>query len=294
MKLKRFFINLAYGAAIGVGMIIPGVSGGTIAVILKIYDKLIEALGDLKKNFKANIGFIFNILLGAALGFAIMFFPLKFALDRAPFPTCMLFAGLMLGSLPKLFKDGQSYGFLKINILSVIIPFAAVIAISVINIFVSAGNADLSANMPVGGYFAVAGVAMVASCALVIPGVSGSMLLMILGYYKPVLGLISSLSSDFIHSAIVLMIFAAGLVIGFFSIAKLMKFLLRRFPRGTRWAIIGFVAASVPSILIVFDYTSQLNSIQIAAGCILLALGAVSAYALTAYAEKKSPRNNKQ
>lgn len=289
MKLKRFFINLACGAAIGVGIIIPGVSGGTIAVILKIYDRLIDALGNLRKNFKANILFILNILLGAAIGFAAMYFPLKWALEHAPFPTCMLFAGLMLGSLPQVFKDGLKSGFKKISLLSVIIPFAAVIGICFINIFVSAGNADLSANMTVGGYFAVAGVAVLASCALVIPGVSGSMLLMILGYYAPVLGLISGIFTDFAHSALVLAIFAAGLVIGFFTIAKLMKWFLSRFPRGTHWAIAGFVAGSIPGILIVFDYSSSpLGTAHILVGCVLLALGAVAAYALTAYSVKKS------
>lgn len=287
MKIKRFFINLACGAAIGVGMIIPGVSGGTIAVILKIYDKLIDALGNLKKNFKKNILFILNILLGAAAGFAVMYFPLKWALEHAPFATTSLFAGLMLGSLPNLFKDGKKLGFKKLNILSAIIPFAAVIGLCALNLLITAGDADLSAGMPVWRYIAVFCVAMLASCALVIPGVSGSMLLMILGYYSPVLGLIGALTTDFAHSALVLVLFSAGLIIGFFSIAKFMKLMLSRFPRGTHWAIIGFVAGSIPALFIVFDYSINLNATNIAVGCILLAFGAIAAYALSAYAEEK-------
>lgn len=288
MNVKGFFKNLACGAAIGIGMIIPGVSGGTIAVILKVYDKLIGALGNLKKDFKGNIGFLANILLGAALGFIAAYFPLKWALEHLPLPTIMLFAGLMAGSLPKLFKDSKSYGFAKTNILSAVIPFAAVLLISLAGMYLSLGEADLSKSMPVWGYFEVIAVAMLASCALVIPGVSGSMLLMILGYYAPVLGLISGLRVDFLHSFAVLALFAAGLIVGFFSIARLMKFLLERFPRGTRWAIFGFVLASVPAIFIVFDYSSApLGWLHILSGCILCLLGAVAAFALTAYAESK-------
>lgn len=272
------------GAAIGVAMIIPGVSGGTIAVLLDIYDKLIDALGNLRKNFKENAAFLLPVLLGAVLAFAAAYFPLDYALRYAPLPTVLLFAGLMTGSVPKLFKDCKSNGFKKSNILSVILPFLAIMAICVAKLFVAAGSADLSAGMPVWGYFALVAVAMLASCALVIPGVSGSMLLMILGYYYAIFAAVRSATDNFWHAALVLALFAFGLVIGFFSIAKLMKLFLEKFPRGTHWAIWGFVLGSIPAIFIVFDYSSApLGAVQIAIGCILFALGAIGTYALTAY-----------
>ena len=288
MKVKSFFKNLLCGAAIGVAMIIPGVSGGTVAVLLNIYDKLINALGNLRKDFKANIAFLLPVLFGVVLAFAAMYFPLKYALEYAPFPTVMLFAGLMVGSFPKLFKDSKAFGFEKLHIISVVLPFIVIIGISLLKLFVAAGDADLSAGMPIWGYFAIIGVAMLGSCALVIPGVSGSMLLMVLGYYAPVLGLISLLTSDFWHAALVLGLFAIGLIIGFFSIAKLMKFFLQKFPRGTRWAIIGFVLGSIPALFIVQDYSIfPMNGLQVAAGIILCALGAVATYAITAYVDGK-------
>lgn len=288
MRVKEFFKNLGCGAVIGVAMIIPGVSGGTVAVLLNIYDKLINALGNLRKDFKANVAFLLPILIGLAAAFAAMYFPLKYALEHAPFPTVMLFVGLMVGSFPKLFKDSSAFGFKKCNTCSILLPFIAIIAICVLKLFVNAGEADLSANMPIWGYVAIIGIAMLASCALVIPGVSGSMLLMILGYYAPVLGLLSGIFTDFWHSALVLALFAVGLIVGFFSIAKLMKFFLEKYPRGTRWAIIGFVLGSIPAIFIVFDYAgSPMSGLQIAAGVVLCALGAVASYALTAYVEGK-------
>ena len=279
---------MACGAVIGVAMIIPGVSGGTVAVLLNIYDKLISALGNIRNNFKQNMAFLIPIVLGLALAFAAMYFPLKYALEYAPFPTVMLFVGLMIGSIPKLFKDCKTFGFKKCNLYSILLPFAAVITICILKFFISAGEANLSASMPIWGYFAIIGVAMLASCALVIPGVSGSMLLMILGYYAPVLGLISALLTDFWHSALLLALFAVGLIVGFFSIAKLMKFFLSRFPRGTRWAILGFVLGSIPSIFLVFDYVnSPMDGLQVAAGIVLCAFGAVATYALTSYVESK-------
>ena len=289
MKVKSFFKNLGCGAAMGVAMIIPGVSGGTVAVLLNVYDELINALGNLRKNFKKNVAFLIPILLGMVLSFAAMYFPLKYALEYAPFPTVMLFAGLMAGSLPKIFKDTKAFGFKKLNLCSILLPFIIIIAICVTNLYLSAGAADLSANMPIWGYFAIIGVAMLGSCALVIPGVSGSMLLMILGYYAPVLGLFSMLTSDFLHAALVLALFAIGLLIGFFSIAKLMKFFLNKYPRGTRWAIIGFVLGSLPALFIVQEYAKfPMDGLQVAAGIVLCAFGAIATYAMTAYVEGKT------
>lgn len=105
MKIKEFFKNTGLGAAIGVAMIIPGVSGGTIAVLFKVYDRLINAISDLRRDFKNSFMFLLPIVIGALLGIAALYFPLKYAIQYAPIPTILLFAGLMLGSCPKLFKD---------------------------------------------------------------------------------------------------------------------------------------------------------------------------------------------
>lgn len=288
MRLKRFLKNFASGGAIGVAMIIPGVSGGTVAVLLNIYEELISAVSGLRRHFKENFLFLLTVLAGAAVAFAAIVIPLKIALQRAPLPTVMLFAGLMIGTVPKLLKECRTFGFEKRDTGAILLPFAAIIAICILKVFISAGDADLSASMPIWGYFAVLGVAALASCALVIPGVSGSMLLMILGYYSPILGLIGAMTADFGHSALVLALFAVGLIVGFFSIAKLMKYLLEKFPRQTRLAITGFVLGSIPAIFIVFDYAgAPMNSVQIAVGAVLCALGALFSYALAAYAEVK-------
>ena len=291
MKIKNFLIDAAKGGAVGVAMIIPGVSGGTLAVLLNIYDKLIAAISNIVKDFKNSVKVLAPILLGAVAAIVAAYFPLKFALKHAPFPTVMLFAGLMIGSCPKIVKDGIKNGFKKPDILSFILPLGLVIGICFIP---NLGSSDLSANMPVYGYFLLILIGMLASCALVVPGISGSMLLLILGYYNEILDTVSLLKTDFGHSILVLLIFGVGIIVGFFSIAKLMKYLLGKFPRATNWAIIGFVAGSIPAIFITYNNNfpdfvySALGAAQIAVGCVLCVLGAITTYFLTAYVEYRN------
>lgn len=287
MKLKSFLKDILCGAAIGVAMIIPGVSGGTIAVITGIYDKLIGAISSLFKEFKKSVLFLLPIVLGAVAAFAAMYFPLQYALEYAPLPTVLLFAGLMAGTLPKLFKDCSARGFKKTDVIAVILPLAVIIGICFIP---ELGKADLGSTMPVWGYFALFGIGIIASCALVVPGISGSMLLLILGYYRPILDTISLLFSDVGHSVLVLAIFGIGVIVGFFTIAKLMKYLFGKFPRTTYWAIMGFVIGSIPAIFISFPSNfpdAPYSTAQIVIGAILCALGIIATYALTSYVESK-------
>lgn len=285
--MKEFFKNFGCGAAIGVAVIIPGVSGGTLAVLLNVYDKLISAISNLRKDFKNSIKFLFPIVLGIVVAFAAMYFPLQFALERAPLPTVLLFVGLMLGSFPKLFKDSVKLGFKKTDIINIIIPLAAVIGICFIP---NIGDVNLGADMPAGTYFMLVLMGAIAACALVIPGVSGSMMMMIFGYFEPVLATFKGLFTNFGHSAAVLALFALGIVVGFFSIAKLMKLFLDKFPRGTHWAIIGFVIGSIPAILIKFNSNygfSSLDAVQIAVGIALCIAGGIGSYAFTSWAEAR-------
>ncbi|MGN0808172.1 MAG: DUF368 domain-containing protein [Candidatus Coproplasma sp.] len=289
MKAKEFLLNMLKGAAIGVAMLIPGVSGGTLAVLLGVYDKIIDSLGGITKNFKASILFLLPIALGAVLAFAAMLYPINLALEYAPFPTIMLFAGFMLGSCPDMIMGAKKDGFKKYDIASVLIPLAVVVGICFIP---NMGNVDLSSSMPWYTYLVLAVMGILASCALVVPGISGSMLLLIFGYYQPILDSISALKTDFGHSLLVLTFFAVGVVIGFFTIAKLMQLLLSKFHRATMWAIVGFVIGSIPAVIISFffnpDYgVACLNNLQIGLGVATFIVGGVATFFLAYFAKKK-------
>lgn len=294
MKAKEFFINAAKGAAIGIAMIIPGVSGGTLAVLMGVYDKIIDSLGGITKRFKASFIFLLPVFLGAVLAFAAMYFPLKYALEYAPFPTIMLFAGLMLGSIPDLIKTARGNGFKKsVDIISIIIPLAVVVGICFIP---HLGDVNLSENMQFTGYFLLFVMGLLASCALVVPGISGSMLMLIFGYHQLLFNTISALKSSFGHALLVLAVFAVGVIIGFFTIAKPIQFFLKKFKRATFWAIVGFVIGSVPAVIITFFYqfgTSYLNTLQICLGVLLFVCGTVGSFFLTTLAKKFKNKNGK-
>ncbi len=288
--MKDFFKLFATGALIGIAMIIPGVSGGTLAVLMGVYDRLIGAISDLRRDFKKNIIFLLPIILGAVAGIVAMYFPLYYALKYAKLPTILLFTGLMAGSLPKLFKDSIKRGFKPTDVVAFLIPVAVVIGICFIP---TLGDVNLGADMPVGGYFLLIIMGALASCALVVPGVSGSLLMFIFGYYQPILDTVRAILSNFWHSFGVLALFAIGLIVGFFSIAKLMKFFLNKFPRGTGWAINGFVLGSIPAILLTDEFVSStFDDINISIGVILCLFGVIATYALTAYVESKTKKQD--
>lgn len=293
MKIKPFLINMLKGGAIGAAMIIPGVSGGTLAVLLNVYDKLINAVGDLRKDFKNSFLFLLPVLLGAAIAVAALLVPLNYALTYAYLPTVLLFMGLMCGSCPKMIKDARANGWKKTDILSVALPFAVVIGICFIP---GIGNVDLTGELPAYIYVALIAMGMLTSCALVIPGISGSMLLMIFGFYEPIVSTFKMLFETPLQAMLILALFAVGLIAGFFTIAKIMQILLKKFPRVTFWAIVGFVLGSIPAILIVFFNDAGAVSAavpwQIAVGCILFILGAAATFFLIRFTEQKIKAEN--
>ena len=284
-NVKNFLIDTARGAGIGLSMIIPGVSGGTLAVLFNIYEKIIDAINSLRKDFKNSVLTLLPILVGAVASILIASIPIRFALEKAPIPTILLFTGLMIGSCPNIFKIGLKQGFKTINIISAVLPFIAVIGICFIS---GSGDVDISSSMKVYMWFLLFLIGIVASCALVVPGISGSMMLLITGFYNPITASITLDNSSAGHSILVLLVFGIGIIVGFFSIAKLMKFLLVKFPRGTRWAIIGFAFGSIPAIFV--TYWSDFKSVtmpHLFVGIVLCILGAAATYFLTYMFEKR-------
>ena len=285
----KFLVSMLKGAAIGVAMIIPGVSGGTIAVLFNIYENLINAISNLKKDFKNSFLYLLPIVLGMVLAFAAMYFPLKLALKHFPVQTISLFSGLMLGSIPMLFKQSLDNGFKKVDFIAGLITFVLVIGICFIP---NMGNVDLSINMPKYGYVLLFLIGILGSCALVIPGISGSMLLLIFGYYEPILDTISELTNNFTHSLAVLASVGLGIVFGFVVVAKLMNYLLTKYKRITYWAIVGFVIGSIPAIFLSYDYTDvSINAITITSSIIVFILGSILSFYLIKLSGKKTQNN---
>ncbi len=248
-KSVEFLSDMLRGVAIGVAFIIPGFSGGSVAAILGIYEKLVGAIAGLFKSFKKNVLILLPILLGMILGVAALIFPIQWGLNNYPIPTVTLFVGLALGGLPSVTEKCRGGKRTAGYFFAFLIPIAAAASLS---FFPLAGEVDLF-SLDIGGYLLLVIIGAVGSCALVVPGISGSMLLLIFGYYNPIVALVTK---NLLHGQqigiciLVLACLAVGIVIGFFGISVLMKFLLKKFPYGTYFAILGFIIGSVPAVYV--------------------------------------------
>ncbi len=248
-KIKGFFLDIVRGIAIGVAFIIPGFSGGSIAAILGIYERLIGAIAGIFKDFKRNLLTLLPIALGMVVGVVSLLFPLRWALDAFPVPTVCVFVGLALGGLPSIYKELKGK-FKPIYALSLGIPLILAAALSFLPI---ANDVNLLLGMSFFDYLLLFIIGIVGSSALVIPGISGSMLLLIFGYYNPIVSLITEhllKLQDVGASILALGSVALGIIVGFFLISMIMKGLLIKCRRGTFYSILGFILGSLPTVYI--------------------------------------------
>ena len=274
--MKEYLVLAIKGFIIGVANIIPGVSGGTLAITLGIYERLINAISHFMKNIKENIKLLFPIGIGAGLSLAILSNAISYALTNFKFPTTLFFIGLIVGGIPLLYKkiDKEVNGK---NILLMLITFSIVVLFT----FMDSGNKVISfANMDIYKYITLFIVGIIAAATMVIPGISGSFVLMLLGYYEPIINTIK----DFTHlnniasNLAILIPFGIGVLVGIVLIAKLIEYLLAKHEVPTYFMIIGFILASIISIIVEAGLTT--NIMFIVSGIILFMLGFVIAYKL--------------
>ena len=118
---------LISGAIIGVANIIPGVSGGTMAVVLNLYDKLIGAFSNIRKNWKESLKLLIPIVIGAGIGIVAFSWLIKFLLEKFPLATNYFFIGLIIGSIPMIFHRSVSPRFKAINLIPFLIALGLII-----------------------------------------------------------------------------------------------------------------------------------------------------------------------
>lgn len=276
--LKENLILMAKGFVIGIANIIPGVSGGTLAITLGIYERLIKAISHFFTNLKENIKFLVPIAVGAVLSLLILSNVIGYALDHYPIPTTLLFVGLIFGGVPLLYRHVKTEKKSGSNLLIFFITFAIVTIFA----FLKEGNfsVDLS-NLNLFGYILLFIVGMVAAATMVIPGISGSFMLMLLGYYQPIINTIRNLTrfDDLTKSFMILIPFGIGVLVGIVLIAKLIEFLLEKYEVKTYFGILGFVLASVLT-LIYGLFGNSFDIVQILIGVVTFFIGSIVAYKL--------------
>lgn len=230
----KFILNFSKGILIGAGAILPGISSGVLCVIFGIYEKLLDSVlnffSDIRKNFK----FLFPILLGGLIGVIIFSKILQYLLYKFPMQTKSIFIGLILGGVVLLFKQTFTNQKFKIkNILYMLISL--ILGISMVYIENRVGI-DKAGNVSY-IYLILSGFLM--SIGIVVPGVSNTIILMLLGVYSMYLNSVSTLYLP------VLIPMAIGLILGSLIFMKIIKYLLDNFYIQTMLLIIGFTLGSV-------------------------------------------------
>ncbi len=276
--MKEFITLFVKGMILGIAFIIPGVSGGSLAVLLGIYEELLEAISNFYKsfkNFKKYFMYILPIGVGALFSLVVFARIIKYGLSSAPIITILIFLGLILGGIPKLFENVNK----KIDLKHFSLMLIGIIIV-LLMLIVDKKDASVSlVNLNFIGYIKLFFVGILASATMVIPGISGSFTLMLIGYYEPVLEVINNLTSfnNVGSNLIIIAVLAAGAVIGIILIAKLINYLINKYRTNTYYVIIGFVLASVVSILFeVFKF--ELNPYHLAIGSILLVVNTYLIY----------------
>lgn len=285
------------GIVIGVANIIPGVSGGTMMVSMGIYDLLIHSITHLFKEFKKSVLTLLPYLIGMGLGILVLSYVLSALLNPVtgyPLPTYTAFIGLILGGLsPLLHKVDKK----KVNGLCIalfVLFFALIVVMAIPGSIENAQRLDIDLLQVV----ILVAVGVIASGTMIIPGVSGSMMLMLLGYYTPVInavkGLIPALSSGngaaIANSLLTLLPFALGVVLGIFGVAKLIEWLMACYPNPTYCSVLGLVLASPVGILLKNrNALGNVNALIIIISVVTFALGFVSAM-LLAKGSKEAPK----
>lgn len=255
----NMFKNIIKGMMIGIANIMPGVSGGTLAVSMGIYDKLIHCITHILSEFKENMKFLLPIFAGAGIALVALTFVIEALFQYYPIPTNLLFIGLIVGGLPPVVTKVKSHKLSFGHILAGLLFFALVVGMAMMG---DNGNRQVTLNLGIVPMIKLVLVGIIAAATMIIPGVSGSMVLLILGYYQPIIQQITAFCTAVItldmagilHGIAILLPFGIGVLIGILGIAKIIEIIFEKYPVYAYCAIIGLIAASPIAILVCSNF----------------------------------------
>ena len=298
---KTWCKSAVLGFFIGLAVIVPGISGSTVAIIFKLYDQFLYALGNLFKQFKKCFAFLLPSGLGLLLGVVLGFIAVKQLLNIIPFAIVGLFAGLMSGAFPAVADElkGAKMNAKRIALfaLGLFIPVALGCFSAVATVNASEKVADVFANVQ--WYHPVLAVLIGGLCGLtqIVPGLSASALLMAVGWFNSV---VASVSMTYWKANPQIFFVYIGLGVGFIgailAFSKLLTVLFAKARHTSYSMIVGLSLGSILSMFcngdIVEVYLSWANggtsvALDIVLGVLLFIIGLIGAYLLVRYQRKK-------
>ena len=304
-KGKTFLIRTAEGITLGISAAVAGLSAGTIAVAERCYDTIVDSIADIKKQFKKSILTLLPFLLGGLLGALLAFFGIKYGYDAVPFTITGLFGGFIIGSLPVALSElrkGDSAKSKLIHVTGFVLCLGITAALGIVT---ALKEIDLGAylNNRVWWRYILALVAgFIAAAACVIPGISGSMTLRVMGRYYPIIntfiGQDSIFHSDdksFILTGLaILLLLIVGALLGLIFSSKFRKLRLSKHRVSTFYCILGLILGSFISRFInssIYPKYPERQLYDLVLGIILFIVGAALTFLLVRYVEKKKKLN---
>lgn len=234
-------INILKGTVIGIANAIPGVSGGTMMVIMKVFDRLLGAVTLNLKKLKENFWFLFTIAVGMGIGIILSSKVLSVCFDMFYVQTQFFFLGVILGSIPLIYKEAsKEKSFSFIHLIPFFIGIAAIVAVSVISSSMGANVVRTSLSVSVFFYLVI--ISIVAAAAMIMPGMSGSLVFLILGGYQTIIQAVDQMNIP------ILIPVAIGVILGIVLCAKLITICLNKWRRGTYAVILGLIFGSLYAI----------------------------------------------
>ena len=236
-NINSFLYRIVCGFFLGISIVAPGISGSVMAIMLGIYDKLIDIAANPLKKFKKTIRYLIPLGIGAGISFVLFALILEFLFDNYPTPAFLLFIALILGSIPTIFKKVKGEPLKLKYIIVAILSFAIALTIGLLEQNQFAQN--FNTQSPI--YLSICG--LIAGMVSVIPGVSISVVLMLLGAYTTLLSMIT-------HPQLMMLI-PVGIcfVLGLVLFSKLIKHIFERHPIIAFYAVLGFMIGSVVGII---------------------------------------------
>lgn len=229
--------NIYRGMLMGASDVIPGVSGGTIAVLLGIYDRLIAAInGFVSKDWKKQLGFLIPLGIGIVIAILLLSHVIEWLFVHYPGPTKFFFLGLIIGILPYLFQKADAKNKFQTKHIILLIIGAVIVGSMA---FLQAGEGAIIQNISTSTYILLFFSGIIASSAMILPGISGSFMLLIIGVYPTVISAISNLQLD------VIAVTGVGIAIGLVVMSKIINFFLNNYYTATFAIIIGSVLGSI-------------------------------------------------
>lgn len=260
----RLVLRVLQGMLIGVGAVLPGISGGVLCVVFGIYKPVMELLSSPLKKFKTHVPKLLPVIVGAALGFLGVAKVLAFFLEKYPDQSVCLFVGLIGGMLPSLLREAGEQGRTKGSWIS-----AGVAFVLVLSLLLSLNVLSVTI-LPSFGWYLFCGFCMALS--IIAPGMSFSTLLMPLGLYTPLVDGIGSLDFQVLLPA------GIGAVVTILCLAKAIDALFTHFYNLAFHAIVGIVVAATLVIIPFGSFTAGIG--VAAANVVCIVVGVVAALAL--------------